>query len=98
MIVMAPRHVLITLFDGVQSLDVTGPLEVLAAANQWRTANGDEPFYLLRTASLGGRAVRTSSGLLVTPDADLIGERARDVLLVPGGEGTRSPQPDFVRW
>ncbi len=95
---MAPRHVLITLFEGVQSLDVTGPLEVLAAANQWRTANGDEPFYLLRTASLGGRAVRTSSGLLVTPDADLIGERARDVLLVPGGEGTRSPEPDLVRW
>ena len=28
--------VLIVLFDGVQSLDVTGPLEVFAGANRWQ--------------------------------------------------------------
>jgi hypothetical protein len=28
------RHVLIALFDGVRSLDVTGPLEVFTGANQ----------------------------------------------------------------
>ena len=98
MIVVATRHVLITLFDGVQSLDVTGPLEVLAGANGWRAANGAEPYYLLRTASLGGRPVRTSSGLLITPDADLSEERPGDVLLVPGGEGTRNAKPDLVAW
>ena len=30
------RTVLIVLFDGVQSLDVTGPLEVFAGANRWQ--------------------------------------------------------------
>ncbi len=30
---MAPRTVLIVVFDGVQSLDVTGPLEVFTGAN-----------------------------------------------------------------
>ncbi len=40
---MATRDVLIVLFDGVQSLDVTGPLEVLAGANSWLAAAGDRP-------------------------------------------------------
>ena len=35
---MRTRTVHLVLFDGVQSLDVTGPLEVFAGANQWRTA------------------------------------------------------------
>ena len=61
------RTVLIVLFDGVQSLDVTGPLEALAGA---RTEAGD-PGYQVRTASLDGGPVRTSSGLRLTPDGAL---------------------------
>ena len=34
------RTVLIVLFDGVQSLDVTGPLEVFAGANRWPSGSG----------------------------------------------------------
>ena len=30
------RTVVIVLFDGVQSLDVTGPVEALTVANRWR--------------------------------------------------------------
>ena len=60
------RTVLIVLFDGVQSLDVTGPLEVFAGANRWQSGRDpdspDGPAYRIRTASLGGRPVRTSSG------------------------------------
>jgi len=98
MIVMAARDVLIVLFDGVQSLDVTGPLEVLAGANRWHAADGGQPFYRVRTAGPGGRAVRTSSGITITPDSDLGGEWPRDLLLVPGGEGTRQPSPDLTGW
>ena len=65
------RTVLMVLFDQVQSLDVTGPLEVFTGANTWRGGRGDGPAYDIRTASLGGRPVRTSSGLRVTPDEDL---------------------------
>ena len=61
------RTVLIVLFDGVQSLDVTGPLEVLAGA---RDQQGKRA-YRVRTASLGGIQVRTTSGLVITPDGDL---------------------------
>ena len=108
------RTVLIVLFDGVQSLDVTGPLEVFAGANRWPSGrdyspagpNGpDGPAYQIRTASLDGRPVRTSSGLRLAPDESLRrheslrqDEGGPDVLLVPGGEGTRDADPDLVAW
>jgi hypothetical protein len=44
------RTVLIVLFDAVQSLDVTGPLEVFAGAR----GHQGKRAYLVRTASLGG--------------------------------------------
>jgi transcriptional regulator GlxA family with amidase domain len=91
------RTVLIVLFDGVQSLDVTGPLEVFAGANHWQP----DPAYRIRTASLGGRPVRTSSGLRLTPDEDLLAQSAETgpgVLIVPGGAGTRPADPDLVAW
>ena len=92
------RTVLIVLFDGVQSLDVTGPLEALAGA---RTETG-EPGYEVRTASLDGDPVRTSSGLRLTPDGalrDLRPDAQRvDLLLLPGGPGARHADPDLIAW
>ncbi|POX51003.1 AraC family transcriptional regulator [Streptomyces sp. Ru71] len=90
---MAQRTVLFLLFDGVQSLDVTGPLEVFAGAEQ-RTPGT----YRLRTASPGGAPVRTSSGLLLVPDEALEDAPDPHTLLVPGGQGTRSPEPRLVDW
>ena len=69
------RTVLIVLFDGVQSLDATGPLEVFNAANQWRAKRGAAPGYAITTASLNAAAVRTTSGLGLLPDADLAAVR-----------------------
>lgn len=102
------RTVLIVLFDRVQSLDVTGPLEVFTGANRWQsrrdhnpesTGGPDGPAYRIRTASLGGRQVRTSSGLRIAPDESLPAQdRGPDVLLVPGGEGTRPADPELVGW
>ena len=74
------RTVLMVLFNQVQSLDVTGPLEVFTGANTWQVGQGDAPAYDIRTASLGGRPVRMSSGLRITPDEDLRGSRSRFLL------------------
>ncbi len=104
------RTVLIILFDGVQSLDVTGPLEAFAHA----TDGEGRPAYQIRTASLGGGAVRASSGLRLIPDTDLRDVHLRDVhlpartaargaavpdpLIVPGGHGARHGDPELVAW
>ena len=93
------RTVLMVLFDEVQSLDVTGPLEVFTGANAWRTRHGDGPLYDIGTASIGGELVRTSSGLRVAPDGDLREFRPHpDLLIVPGGEGARRADPELAGW
>ncbi|WFE34562.1 GlxA family transcriptional regulator [Micromonospora sp. WMMD975] len=80
---------LILLFAGVQSLDVTGPLEVFAGAGS---------AYRVMTASTDGEVVRTSSGLTLTPDTDLSAVPPLDTVVVPGGEGTRDIDPLIVEW
>ncbi|MBO3744593.1 GlxA family transcriptional regulator [Streptosporangiaceae bacterium NEAU-GS5] len=85
-------QVLIVLFDGVQSLDVTGPMEVFAGA-----ARLGGP-YAVTTAGPGGRPIRTTSGLTLVPDAALESFETADMVLVPGGEGSRAPAPAVVAW
>ncbi|MFF7750982.1 GlxA family transcriptional regulator [Streptomyces sp. NPDC007971] len=90
---MPQRTLLFVLFDGVQSLDVTGPLEVFAGAEQHTPGT-----YRIRTASLDGGPVRTSSGLTLVPDEALTQASDPHTLLVPGGLGTRSPDPGLTAW
>ncbi|WP_258177563.1 GlxA family transcriptional regulator [Streptomyces solincola] len=84
------RPLLVVLFDGVQSLDVSGPLEVFAAAGH---AHPGGAAYPLTTASLDGAPVRTQGGLRIAPDLVLADAAVEHTLLVPGGEGTRHPDP-----
>ncbi|MFE7599279.1 GlxA family transcriptional regulator [Streptomyces sp. NPDC057494] len=95
---MPQRPVLVVLFDDVQSLDVTGPVEVFAGAAR---ASGDPSAYPVRTASLDGGPVRTHSGLRLLPDTALdaaVADGPPHTLVVPGGEGTRAPAPALVDW
>ncbi|WP_433045205.1 GlxA family transcriptional regulator [Dactylosporangium sp. CS-033363] len=91
---MAAQRVVIAIFDGVQSLDVTGPLEVLAGANVG--AGSDQ--YQIWIGGIDGRPVRTSSGLQILPDGPLAAARPADLLIVPGGDGTRTTDPRLVAW
>ena len=90
---MAERTVLVVLFDGVQSLDVSGPAEVFAGAHA--IAPGS---YRIVTASLDGAPVRTTSGLTLVPDTALSDAPVPDTLIVPGGQGTRGDDPQLVDW
>jgi transcriptional regulator GlxA family with amidase domain len=96
---MAARGVLILLFDGVQSLDVTGPLEVFTGASRYQQARGLGPAYRVSTAGRDGRAVTTSSGLTLVPGGDLpeLRQAPPDTLVVPGGTAA-APNPDLAGW
>ncbi|MFH9296984.1 GlxA family transcriptional regulator [Streptomyces sp. NPDC017520] len=87
------RTVLVVLFDGIQSLDVTGPVEVFAGASR---APGVS--YGLWTASLDGGPVRSTSGLTLMPDSSLADAPEPHTLLVPGGHGTRGAHPELTGW
>ncbi|MFD3451393.1 GlxA family transcriptional regulator [Streptomyces sp. NPDC058691] len=75
----APHRVLVVLFDGVQLMDVAGPLEVYTAANEYGAA------YRTYTASLDGKPVTSTAGLPLMPDMALDAvDFAVDTLVVPG--------------
>ncbi|RSS96636.1 GlxA family transcriptional regulator [Streptomyces sp. WAC05292] len=92
---MSPRSVLAVLYDGVQSLDLTGPVEVFAAVSHFPRRTP----YEIRTASADGRPVRTGSGLTLVPDGSLEDERPGPgtTLLVPGGR-YRDFDPRLTDW
>jgi transcriptional regulator GlxA family with amidase domain len=76
----------IFLFDGAEELDWAGPWEVLAAwAQQWPD-DGVEVFTFARTDG----PLTCAKGLRVLPDHGLETAPPMDVLLVPGGRGTRA--------
>jgi len=96
---MPPHSVLILVFDGVQSLDVTGPLEVFDGANRYLAARGpDGPAYRITVASPDGAPVRTSSGLTLVPDGGLAAAAAPHTLVVPGGAGARADNEPVTAW
>jgi transcriptional regulator GlxA family with amidase domain len=95
------RQVVILLFGGVQSLDVTGPLEVFSAAGRVlasrepETADEGMAGYEITTLSSDGAPLRTSSGLTLVPDGALEAMPAKmDTLIVPGGTGSRAVAAD----
>jgi transcriptional regulator GlxA family with amidase domain len=91
------RHVVIVAFDGVQLLDVVGPLEVFAMANR----HGPAPAYEVEVATRTGEPITSSSGLTVVPHRALAGVRNPiDTLVVAGGQGTAAAVADaeLVGW
>lgn len=96
---MAARGVLIVMFDGVQSLDVTGPLEVFTGASRYQEARARAPAYQVTTASRGAAPVTTSSGLTLVPGGDLpdLRETGADTLVVPGGSAGAATD-DLAGW
>ncbi len=89
---MPARRVVFVGFAGVQSLDLTGPWEVFAAAARLAPEGHG---YDLVLASAGGRPVTSWSGLTMGPAVDLGRLRgAVDTLVVVGGDGTRAALED----
>ncbi|MGH3744392.1 MAG: DJ-1/PfpI family protein [Mycobacteriales bacterium] len=79
------RHIGILLFEGVEELDAVGPWEVLA---YWTRTFPDDG-WAVTTITRDGGPVTAAKGLLLTPHASYDSMPALDVLVYPGGQGTR---------
>ncbi|MEE9281962.1 MAG: DJ-1/PfpI family protein [Myxococcota bacterium] len=82
------------IFDGAEELDFVGPWEVFTMSKQ---AGADD-----RVVTIAQRTdpVRCAKGLRVLPDHGFDNAPELDVVLVPGGEGTRSEaeNPLLLEW
>ncbi|OFW66922.1 MAG: thiamine biosynthesis protein ThiJ [Actinobacteria bacterium RBG_16_68_21] len=82
----------IFVFDGAEELDWAGPWEVLSSWAQIWPEDGVTVF----TMSLDGEPVTCAKGLRMIPDYSLTAAPPIDVLLYPGGRGTRGHLGDHT--
>jgi transcriptional regulator GlxA family with amidase domain len=80
----------VALFEGAEELDWAGPWEVLAAWSQGWPDDGVEIFTLAQSSD----PVTCAKGLRVLPDRTWETAPAFDVLVYPGGRGTRRELQD----
>jgi transcriptional regulator GlxA family with amidase domain len=89
------RLVVVLAFEGVQILDVAGPVQTFASANEIARDGGSVPYRIVVASSRGG-PVSSSAGLpLVTqPIAAATRKAAVDTLIIPGGPGVHAALAD----
>lgn len=78
------------LFDDIELLDFAGPYEVFSVASE---LNDDKLFKVFSISATGG-AVKSVNGLQVVPDFAFDSHPKVDILVVPGGVGTRAAARD----
>jgi transcriptional regulator GlxA family with amidase domain len=90
------RQIGLLLFDGVEELDAVGPWEVLAF---W-TLQHPEDGWAVSCLSADGQAVTGAKGLVLGAHHSLDTAPTLDVLLHPGGIGTRRllRDPEHLDW
>ncbi|MEU6097643.1 GlxA family transcriptional regulator [Streptomyces sp. NPDC047079] len=95
---MRQRRVVIVVYPGAQTLDVSGPLEVFDTVNRLMAEGASA--YGLQCVSPDAPSVATSAGLVVQADPLEAAEGEIDTLLVPGGPGVKEALTDtsFVTW
>lgn len=82
---MPQRHLAILIFDEVEVLDFAGPFEVFSVT-QWQSEN--KPFHVSLVSEKPG-PIQARNGFSVNPHYTLSSMLRADIILIPGGFGTR---------
>lgn len=95
-----PRRVDVLVFPDVQLLDVAGPIQVFAAANEQSVRSGATAPYSIRVIAPGGAQIRATSGLIFATETLPPSAEALDTLIVAGGQGVMlaAEDPLLVDW
>lgn len=90
------RSVGLLVFDDVELLDFAGPFEVFGVADELAGGNAFDVF----TFAPAPGTVRTRHGLKIDPHHTLESCPAMDVIVIPGGFGTRAllRRPAVLEW
>lgn len=93
------RRIEILAYPDIQLLDVSGPLQVFASANDFRTQAGEPAPYEVAVVAASPR-IRTSAGLVLEAAALPVLGLEIDTLIVPGGWGVNAAceDPELVQW
>jgi transcriptional regulator GlxA family with amidase domain len=94
------RIVEVLAFPAVQLLDVSGPLQVFATANDLVAEAGGAPPYVLRVVARGGQSVTASAGLGIATNPLPRAGAPLDTLMIAGGSGVEAAAADpvLMKW
>jgi transcriptional regulator GlxA family with amidase domain len=96
----ATRAIEVLTFPAVQLLDVSGPVQVFASANDLVADAGGARPYLLKVVAQDGEGATASAGVTLAAGPLTQAGEALDTLLVAGGEGAEAAaeNPVLVDW
>lgn len=86
---MKVKRIGIVGFDGVVSIDISGPADAFAVANE--TQSDPRPAYEVVVISPSSKPFASGSGLVFKPQRTFKNAPSLDTLIVPGGPGLRKP-------
>jgi transcriptional regulator GlxA family with amidase domain len=93
---MKKLNTAILIFDDVEVLDFAGPFEVFSVTNELND------YSLLNVYTVAGEKspVTARNGLSVNPDYSIVDAPQPDILIIPGGRGTRPLllHQDILAW
>ena len=96
-----PLIVGILIFDDVEILDVAGPFEVFAVTrlNEEQRLQQSSPFKVYLISEIN-KQITAIGGLRLTPDMTITECQELDLLIIPGGWGTRKESKNkvLVNW
>jgi len=95
-----PKIIHVLAFANVQVLDVTGPLQVFASANDLARQQGLPLPYAVNVIAAQAEPVMTSAGLALVAEPLPGAETPCDTLVIAGGWGVygAAEDPDLVAW
>jgi transcriptional regulator GlxA family with amidase domain len=92
------RRIEILAFPNVQLLDVAGPLQVFASANELASHDGTPPYEAVVVASVP--SVVTTAGVMLSAEPAPSSRLPLDTLVIAGGRGVHAASQDeaLLRW
>jgi transcriptional regulator GlxA family with amidase domain len=94
------RNIGILLFDDVEELDFVGPYEVFTMSNEMYGLKGEDTRDNVFLIGETGQKITCAKSMVVEPHMSIADAPSLDLLLVPGGMGTRREvnNPALLDW
>jgi transcriptional regulator GlxA family with amidase domain len=89
---MAPKRIGFVGFDGVATLDLTGPFEALATARIQEDQRKGQPCYNVMMLGLTSKTFVSESGVVFKAQKTIRTAPPLDTIVIPGGRGLREPE------
>src|SRR5476649_2169401 len=93
----APRRIDILAFADVQLLDVAGPLQAFASANEISLARGADAPYIARVVATAAGEIQSTAGLGLFAQPLPTAQQTTDTLIVAGGRGVHAASKDLAQ-